>query len=100
MRFTHCLEDRLSLPTIAKSTGTAMFLQETENKAGLGRETKDSYRLHLEEDIVYDPFRIQELESLVSDGGFIYYLGRHRLSELADYRKIQGTAMFLTGAKT
>jgi hypothetical protein len=30
-------EDRLSLPPIVKSMGTAMFLQETANKAGLGR---------------------------------------------------------------
>jgi hypothetical protein len=65
-------EERLrSLPTIAKSTGTAMFLSYSENsKLGSG-STKGAIQVApRRKEIAYDHLRIQELESLGLSGAF------------------------------
>jgi hypothetical protein len=85
------LKDRLSeLADYRKIHGTACS-QPLQRKYQVGRcLTKGSNKLHLKGKTssmtTYLPF--QELESLGFEWGQLRHLGR-RLSELADYRKIQ-----------
>jgi hypothetical protein len=74
--------------------------QLKKHQAGCGSETKECTGCTEKESIVYTTFRIQALEAWFRMGQPQRCLG-DRLSELADYRKIHGTAMFLTStAKT
>jgi hypothetical protein len=61
----------------------------------MGHKSKDAIQVLLEGQPSMSNLRIQELEELGFEWDSYRPPGKDRLSELADYRKIKGTAMFL-----
>ena len=85
-----------SLLTIAKSTGIAMSLATTSKLGMWVANQRRYYRLQLYGiSIVYDALPYPSIGKPRFRMRFCVTIWEDRLSELADYRKIHGNAMFL-----